>query len=53
MTLETMALLRDFFHSYGKGKCAPYDWSFKEQETCEKLQMALQREIEASEEVEG
>lgn len=49
MSPNTLRLLRDFFHAYGKGRCAPYDWSFNEQETCEKLQMALQREIDAQE----
>jgi hypothetical protein len=48
----TLRLLRDFLHAYGKNNVAPYDWSFEQQETCEKLQMALQHEIAAREQVQ-
>lgn len=47
MDIETLRCLRDFVVAYSAGKCAPYDWPFREQEACEKLQMAIQREIDA------
>jgi hypothetical protein len=48
MTSETLRLLRDFFHTYSKGKCAP-----DEQETCEKLQVALQKDIDCEHQLPG